>query len=238
MILGFDTESARLIPNNKSLISTVGLTCAGFAWRGEDLRTAVIPTVMESLGEMYKPELGEEEGDEIIGILEKSDRFYTWSGMGFDFRVLASVSKQHERCVKLALSDKHWDLHLLFVATNGHFLSLGKAAENLGIKKGTSDIKKGSLAPQMWSEGKYQEVLDYVAKDALMVLMIGEYLSTIGHIVWTTKNGRENVWTPSDLLSVRHWHPGALYDFEWEPGPSWVKTPIDKDEFYDWINRE
>ena len=188
-------------------------------------------------GREYKPELEREEADDILSILEGSERFYTWGGMNFDMQVLATVSEQRERTIKLALSDKHWDLHLLFIATNGHFLSLGKAAENLGLRKGIADIKSGSLAPQMWADGKYQEVLSYLTNDALMTLLVGEYLEEFGQIVWTTKNGRENIGVPSESLSVLYWHPEALYDFEWEPSPKWVKTPVDKDDFYDWINR-
>jgi hypothetical protein len=114
---------------------------------------------------------------------------------------------------------------------------LGKIAENLGLKKGTADVKSGSLAPQMWTDRKHQEVLGYVAKDAQMTFLVGEYLDELGQITWITRNGRENIWVPSDSLSVLHWHPKALYDFEWQPSPSWVKTPINKDDFYDWINR-
>lgn len=236
MILGFDTESARLIPSNRHLINTVGLTCAGFAWRMPDgVATATIPTIID--GETYKPELEREEANDILTILEGSERFYTWGGMNFDMQILATVSEQRERTIKLALGEKHWDLHLLFIATNGHFLSLGKAAENLGLKKGTADIKSGALAPQMWADGRYQEVLRYLTNDALMTLLVGEHLSELGHITWNTKGGRENVWTPSDSLSVLHWHPEALYDFEWEPSPSWTRTQINKDDFYDWINR-
>ena len=68
MILGFTTEPAKLTPTSTL---TVGLTCAGFAWRVQDfVATATIPTIQS--GEAYKSELEREEAGEIISILEGS----------------------------------------------------------------------------------------------------------------------------------------------------------------------
>ena len=88
-------------------------------------------------------------------------------------------------CAELALG--HVDMMFHAVCQLGHRLSLGKAAEGLGLGEKTGSA---SDAPAMWAEGRYDEVLRYNVQDARLTLAVAGESQRRGELVWITARGQ------------------------------------------------
>lgn len=206
-------------------MSNMRLSCAGFAFRNEG---GILSYSVPEVGESIRNGLTNEQVSSILDLLEESNEFYTWGGTLFDFRVLANYG-EWERCAKLAVSDRHYDLHLMYMAHNGHYLSLEKATKHLGLRKGYGEIRKGSDAPLLWNNGNRDTVLNYVRKDAEITLSLAEHMRASGCLVWTDNHGNEMTWNIRNMLSV-----DILMETDWKPSPGWVRYPINKNKILQW----
>jgi hypothetical protein len=123
----------------------------------------------------------------------------TWNGLGFDFRILAEEPGMRGKCCGLALA--HVDMMFHVLCRLGFGVGLESAAKGLGLGTKTTGVS-GSLIPQLWSEGRHEEVLQYAANDARMTLAVAEASEKRGHFCWLTCSGRKrflslsNGWLP------------------------------------------
>ncbi len=99
----------------------------------------------------------------------------------------------------------------------------------MGIK-GKPAGMTGQLAPQLWIQGRYQEVLDYVAQDVRIALQIAQACETSRSFKWSTRRGTTG-FMPLDggWLSVRD----ALRLPE--PDTSWMSNPLLRRTFTEWL---
>ena len=111
----------------------------------------------------------------------------------------------------------------------GHPVGLDKAAQGLGIR-GKPPGMAGVLAPQMWAEGRYQEVLDYVGHDVRITLEIAAKCEQQGAFRWMTSKMKVSAMPlPGGWLSV-----SAAAKLP-EPDTSWMTSPIARTQFTGWL---
>ncbi|NIO06801.1 MAG: hypothetical protein GTO40_01985, partial [Deltaproteobacteria bacterium] len=153
----------------------------------------------------------------------------TWNGLGFDFDVLAEEADASEVCIDLAL--EHVDMMFHIFCDRGFPVALDKAAQALGIP-GKPPGMSGLLAPQLWAEGKFQEVIDYVAQDVRIALQVAELCEQRGSFTWMTRRGTTGLmplgkgWlTVSQALELP------------EPDTTWMSDPLPRSNFTEWLGR-
>ncbi len=230
--IAFDLETAKILPLNAGddLLRhrPLGLTCAAavsrdevdsFLWHGHD-------DTGHPAAEVSPPE--------AVAIVEELERFrssggtiVTWNGLGFDFAVLADASGLLDRCAALALD--HVDMLFHFVCARGHFASLQKAAEGMGLKGKTSGIT-GADAPRMWAAGRHEEVLAYCRQDSRTTLEIAEAAEQKHRLSWITRKGTpDHMAMPAGWLTVRKALELPL------PDTSWMREPPTRESFFRWF---
>ena len=152
----------------------------------------------------------------------------SWNGLGFDFDVLAEESGLHEECKDLALN--HIDPMFHLFCERGFALSLNKVAHGMGLS-GKTEGMNGALAPVLWAEGRYQEVMDYVAQDARTTLEVFQAAQKHGYLSWISRAGRRQIWRPAAgrWLTVREAMDLPL------PDTSWMTNPWPREKFTGWL---
>ena len=118
-----------------------------------------------------------------------------------------------------------------FFCIKGFAISLAKASEGMGLA-GKSDDVEGAEAPQMWREGRYEEVLAYVAEDAKATLDLAQAGNREREVRWVSRKGKllrcelKQGWkTVSEALQ------------EPEPDTSWMENPWPRSRFTGWLDR-
>ena len=151
----------------------------------------------------------------------------TWNGMGFDFNVLAEESDCHEECKELVLN--HVDMMFHVFCDRGFPVKLDKAAQALGIP-GKPEGMSGMLAPQLSAQGRYQEVLDYVAQDVRIAFQIARVCEEQRRFRWTTQQGKtRSMDLPRGWLTVADAMRLPL------PDTSWMDQAIPRHVFTSWV---
>jgi hypothetical protein len=154
----------------------------------------------------------------------------TWNGLSFDFDVLAEESECWDACRDLALN--HIDMMFHFFCLQGYPLGLDKAAKGMGLP-GKTEGMSGDLAPVLWQQGKYEQVLEYVAQDVRTTLAVANAVSRKRYIAWTSKSGKsQQVSLPQGWLAV----PRALQLPL--PDTSWMSQPMKRSEMLAWTRLE
>ena len=123
----------------------------------------------------------------------------SWNGLGFDFDILAEESAQHDLCRQLAVT--HVDLMFHVFCEKGFAVGLDAAAKAL-CARGKTKGMQAALAPQMWAEGRTQQVLKYVADDCQLTLDVAKSAGTDGRFAWITRRHRKQLL--SDRRSLAH----------------------------------
>jgi hypothetical protein len=188
--LAFDIETAKVLPADAGDVLAhrpLGIACAAavasdggepLVWHG-------------NAGGEPAPRMSPEEVCAMIGDLtERIDDGYTlltWNGLSFDLNILAEESGLSVECGTLALD--HVDMMFHVVCALGHCISLGKAAEALGIP-GKAGGMSGYQAPAMWAAGEHGRVIDYNVQDARLTLTVAEEAERRGRLLWITQRGR------------------------------------------------
>ncbi len=165
--LAFDIETAKQFPGDFSDWQNhrpLGICCAAtVAGNHESTR------VWHGCGDdgNPSPKMTAAELAELVSYLaemvQQGYSIVTWNGLQFDFNVLAEESGMRDTCRELAV--EHVDLMFQVVCQQGHVLSLAAAANGMGLR-GKMDGMSGVLAPELWSRGEYDRVLEYVQQDA------------------------------------------------------------------------
>lgn len=230
--LALDIEIAALIPDDSTdwkAFRPLGITCAALAWMQEDIlmvhRTASADGNGQIAPRMHK-EACVELVQELMEFVLHGFTLLTHNGVSFDFDVLAEESGLHAECVELAMSSV--DTCLLMHCLRGFPVGLAAICMGMGIKGKIEGIN-GALAPQMWLDGRYDEVLAYVAQDARCTLEVALDIEKHRVLRWVTQRGYLKTQIMPRLLPVRE----ALRLPE--PNVSWTDNPRSRESFTEWM---
>jgi hypothetical protein len=224
----FDLETAKVLPplvGDLLAHRPLGIACAAAVLSGE-----TEPLTWHGVQD-DKPsaQMSRTEVCSMIGqlksLVEEGYTLVTWNGLSFDFDVLAEESGLSSECADLALA--HVDMMFHAVCQLGHRVSLGKAAEGLGVGEKTGS---GRDAPAMWAEGRHDEVLRYNVQDARLTLAVAEESQRRGQLVWITARGQAR-----GMPLSRGWR--CVRDACAIPLPdtSWMDDPPSRADFMKWL---
>lgn len=152
----------------------------------------------------------------------------TWNGLGFDFDVLSEESGAFDECKHLAMN--HVDMMFHVFCDRGFPVALDKAAQALGIS-GKPVGMSGMLAPQLWAQGRHQEVIDYVVQDVRLPLQVAQICEQSRSFKWMTRSG-----TVSSFDLKTGWLAVSDALLLPEPDTSWMDAPIPRQQFTQWLN--
>jgi hypothetical protein len=228
--LAFDLEIAKILPEDVqdwSYYRPFGISCA--ATLPDDGRV----TLWYGKGETieFAPQMSIAETQAMVEYLKSAvDSGYqilTWNGLGFDFDVLAEESGMLSDCRELALD--HTDMMFHFFCVKGYALGLDKAAKGMGLKGKPFGVS-GEMAPRMWRDGQFQEVLDYVNQDVHTTLDLAKVTEIHDQLKWSSNRGKpQYVSLPSGWLPVRE-----AQKFP-SPDTSWMSNPWPRTKFTGWL---
>jgi len=230
--LAFDIEITRIMPEGVgdwSNYRPLGISCAATLpsdgkpelWYGKT-----------NFGD-YASQLSVKETKELVKHLqtrvEAGYMILTWNGLGFDFDILAEESGMHPTCKQLAL--EHTDMMFHVFCLKGYPLGLDKAAKGMGLAGKPPGIT-GEMAPRMWAEGRFQEVLDYVQQDVKTLLELAHAIDLERQLRWLSNSGRpQSLPLPSGWLTVKEAENLPL------PDTSWMSNPWPRSKFTTWMEK-
>ena len=230
-LLSFDIEIAHLAPEGVDLhaaIDQLGITCYAYAWREGSVKS--------DAGHGYNddgtpaPRMSQAECKALVYELEAKVRdgftLLTHNGISFDFQVLAYESGLHAACA--ALAAKSVDTMFHFFCAKGFPVSLAAVAAGLGLK-GKTEGMSGALAPEMWANGEYAKVLEYVAQDCVATLAVAEEVQKRNYLAWITRTGKRKV------LPIRAWLTAEQALQLPEPDNSWMAEPWTRARLIGWM---
>jgi hypothetical protein len=229
-MLAFDIEISKELPDDFGDFKAnrpLGISCAAAltdegdfsVWHGgkkdgeftEQMKEAEVLGMINYLWDMF----------------QAGYQIYTWNGLGFDFDILFEESGGDERCKQMACS--HVDMMFHFFCIKGYAISLDKAARGMGLE-GKTEGMDGALAPKMWRQEKFTQVLDYLAQDVCITLGLAQQCDRKRKVRWTSNRGREQEcslpegWLPVDQALKLP-----------EPDTSWMSTPWPRSKFTGWL---
>ena len=229
---GFDIETAKILPDNFGDLHDhrpLGISCAAFWCEDED--QAEVFYSKDSNGNAANKMSIEDLSIFIDRLIEKNKQGYdivTHNGLGFDFDILAEESGRDDDCRQLALN--HIDMMFHFFCGKGFVIGLNAAAKSIGISK-PADVD-GSVAPQLWKQGDYQTVLDYVAQDCRLTLDVALTSVKNKKITWITRKGSTAYFSiPNGWLSVKEAMELPL------PDTSWMDNAWERSKFTGWLDQ-
>jgi hypothetical protein len=228
--LAFDIEIAQILPEGVrdwSHYIPLGITCAAtYPSDGE----ANLWFGKTNSGE-YAPQMNVDEIQGLVKHLENQVEagymILTWNGLGFDFDILAEESGMVSACRTLAVS--HIDMMFHVFCLKGYALGLDKAAKGMGLRGKPPGIN-GEMAPRMWAEGRFQEVLQYVQQDVNTLLELAHAIDVERQLRWHSNSGRpQNLPLPSGWKKVKEAQNLPL------PDTSWMSNPWPRSKFTKWL---
>jgi len=232
-LAAFDLETAKVSPSN--LINfqsegSLGISCAALALSGQ----------AKPFSWYGIPQLTQDECRGIVrelhNIVQEGYTIITWNGCKFDFAVLAQESGLVAECAMLARD--HIDLMLMVTFHKGWLLSFQKALEGAGLKGKLKRVTlttgkviynmDGAMAPQLWAEGEFQAVLDYLLEDVKQLLELAVVVERRKGIHWISGSGKPQTLEFKKLLTVKE-----CLEIP-EPDVSWMSNPPKRADFVDW----
>jgi hypothetical protein len=223
--LAFDLEIYKPLPTGETdwkAHMPLGVSCAATLASNEDK-----PLLW------YADDYGAMSKEELTGLLAYMDakanagyKILTWNGLSFDFAVMANETGLHDLCVELAMN--HIDMMIHFFCVKGFPVGLGAVAKGCGLPGKTEGVD-GAKAPEMWANGEYAKVLEYVGQDVVTTLQVAQVVERQRGFSWTAKSGRLNsvdipVWlTVADAMMLP------------EPDNSWMTAPWPRHKFTEWM---
>jgi hypothetical protein len=228
--LAFDIEIARIMPegvDDWSKYRPLGISCA--ATLPNDGEAAIWYGKTNS-GDCAS-QLSVEETQELVKHLqtqvEAGYMILTWNGLGFDFDILAEESDMASECKSLAIGQIDMMFHVFCL--KGYPLGLDKAAKGMGLKGKPPGIT-GEMAPRMWADGHFQEVLEYVQQDVHTLLELAHAIDLERQLRWISNSGRpQRLSLPSGWLIVKEAQRLPL------PDTSWMSNPWPRSKFSNWL---
>jgi hypothetical protein len=227
--LAFDIETAKLLPENEpdwKSCRPLGIACAATLLADSDELTLWY-------GEVDRPadRMSQEEAGKLVEYLTAQVKngytLVTWNGVGFDLDILAEESGMLGECRKLAV--EHVDMMFHLICHLGFGVSLDNAAKGMSIA-GKLEGVSGALAPELWAEGRREEVLDYVSQDVRITAELATACEDWGSFRWITQKGKARTMAlPEGWLSV------DLAEQLPEPNTSWMRDPWVRATFTGWL---
>ncbi len=157
---------------------------------------------------------------------------YTLAGFnscGFDLQMFSGVGGDiysHETCRRIAYD--HYDLFFQIFCILGYSPGLDKIAKGLGLA-GKPDGMNGAMAPELWQQGQYQTVLDYLVQDVRTTLDVFRKIDELGCIQWTARSGRANTLDIGKFLTVNEAMALPV------PDTSWMPNAWSRNKFVGWL---
>jgi hypothetical protein len=233
-MITFDIEISKILPDGWHgdifQFSPLGIACAGINLLGRF-------NGFSAPGKMTKKQC--QNLVDLLLSLQKKEVIVTYNGCSFDFRLLAEESGMHEECVELALN--HCDLMLIAVCRNGWRVKLDNAlsAHGLKSKKHSITLNDGSIiedmsgarAPQLWAQGEYSAVLNYLERDCESLLELACDATEKKELRYLSKSGSVTMVDMPKLFTVRE-----CMNWTW-PDQSWMTDPPRPENFWSWMNR-
>jgi len=232
--LAFDIETAKEVPGadfNWKPHRPLGICCAAalrcdaqeaMLWHGKKADGA-------PAGRLSQAEATQVVQD-LSRIVAEGYTLLTWNGLGFDLDILAEESGLVGECKELALN--HVDAMFHVFCQLGYPVGLEKAAQGLKLP-GKPPGMSGVLAPQLWGQGRFQEVLKYVTQDVRIALQVALKSEERRRLEWITRRGTPgSMDLPRGWLTVREAAKLPL------PDTSWMTRPIPRSEFTNWVGME
>lgn len=234
-LASFDIELATPLPeNNRDKIGDLEISCAAIAIDDQDEI------------EIYAgdPALSADQSNALIEDLHnlQSEGYgiVTWNGCGFDFPVLANNGEALGPCSELALS--HHDLMLFITFQKGWYLSLDKALTGAGLQGKLKEVAlsdgtiledmDGAMAPELWSKGEREAVIEYLKQDVRQQLELGKWIAKNKKVCWTSNGG--NPWS---LPVPEFYSVEECFNFPL-PDVSWMDNPPRRSDFVSWMTSD
>ena len=86
------------------------------------------------------------------------------------------------------------------------------------------------MAPRLWAEGRYQEILGYVSQDVRIALQLAQKCEECGQFYWITQKGtRQQMDLTGGWLTAK-----AAFCLP-QPDTSWMRNPPTRWEFIAWL---
>ncbi|NPV86752.1 MAG: hypothetical protein HPY45_12175 [Anaerolineae bacterium] len=199
----FDIEIARQLSDFDNWRShrPLGITCAATLTSSGEMRLWYGKTPSDNPAACMTREEAASLLEHLQSMVQAGYTLLTWNGLGFDFDILGEESKNVAACSQLALD--HVDMMFHIFCLRGHTLGLEKAARGMGVP-GKSAGMSGALAPRYWAEGRYQEVLEYVAQDVRVTLSVCQAVENQKILKWFSNSGNiQRVAMPHGWLTVK-----------------------------------
>jgi hypothetical protein len=229
--LAFDLETAKDVPGedfNWRPHRPLGIACA--ATMASDASEVVFWHGKTPDGAPAN-RMTRNDAEDLVRYLSKMalDGFtiLTWNGLGFDFDILAEESAALASCKECALA--HVDMMFHIVCSLGYPVALEKGAQGLGLP-GKPAGMTGAQAPKLWAEGRYQQVLEYVAGDVRTVMQIALICEQRRRFEWITRKG-----TKSTMPLPKGWLTVSEALKLPEPDTSWMSNPLKRRDFMAWL---
>ncbi len=224
-ILAFDLETQAF--SGFGNLSEVGITCAAAL---TDDGESQLWYGGKKAG-TYEEKMSQTEVIAMVDYLwKKMNEGYqiaSWNGLSFDFQIVYSQSGRDDRVKQIAM--RHVDMMFHFFCIKGFAVSLEKTAQGMEIE-GKPPGMDGSLAPEMWKTGQYEEVLKYVAQDVKVTLALAQTCALNKEVRWISKRGIQNkCLLPAGWLAAEE----ALKLPE--PDTSWMDNPWERTRFIKWM---
>jgi len=229
--LAFDLETAKVLPpdvRNVLKHRPLGISCAAsiadnmpepLLWYGKDEKNQPSKKMTHREAEQVVFKLTE--------LTHQGYTLITWGGVDFDFNILAEESGLQKECAQLVLN--HIDMLFHIVCSLGHRMSLQKASEGMNLPGKKIGIS-GALAPALWADGKYEEVLDYCVQDARLTLQIARKCEQMRQLQWMTQRNTIGIMPlQSGWLTVQQALSLPL------PDTSWMSDPPSRESIVKWI---
>jgi len=228
--LAFDIETAKILPEDFGDLHDhrpLGITCTA-TWCSDE--SAPVTFYSKNEDGSPAPQMTTQDLTAFVEHLKvQSNSGYTiitHNGLGFGFDILGEESGQTNDCRDLALG--HVDMMLHFFCGKGFPIGLNAAAKAIGMSKPAN--ADGSIASQLWKDGEYQTVLDYVAQDCRLTLDVAETSEKSKRVSWITGRGTTSYFElPVGWLTVEEASKLPL------PDTSWMDNPWRRTKFTGWL---
>ena len=232
-LLAFDLEISKTLIddfNEWKAHRPLGISCAATLLEGEQPRLWFSREPNQGIA----PQMHRDDLNALVAYLEEAagqgNQILTWNGLGFDFDVLAEESGRWDACRALALN--HIDMMFHFFCLQGYFLGLDKAAKGMGLP-GKMEGMSGELAPKLWQEGQFDQVLKYVSQDVVTTLGIAQAVQAKKYLAWTSNAGKlQRVSLPQGWLAVQQALQLPV------PDTSWMRRPVKRSDYLAWTHPE
>jgi hypothetical protein len=228
--LAFDIETAKVLPaETKDILAhrPLGISCA--AAFASDSGEATTWHGHTASGDPA-PCMSADDAAALVADLERlvSDGYtlVSWNGLSFDFDILAEESGAHEACARLALG--HVDMMFQVVCSQGHYLSLQKAALGMSLEGKLSGVV-GADVPTRWAAGEHEQILAYNVQDVRVTAELALAGDAAGDLRWTTQRGSQTA-----MPLPRGWLPVSEAAALPEVDVSWMTNPPQRADLLAW----